>query len=761
MPLSVRKKVGLGAVAVALAAGVGIPVAVRQSRDPEPPSGALSPLAVPGRGAKVSFTEQEAETGETNGTVLAHDRGRGTLQAQASGRSAVTLDDTGEYVEFTLPRPANAVSFRYSIPDGVPDTSLDVLVGDALIPVPVTSRYGPGQSFDEARTMLGRTYPKAEKIRLQVSSVEKSPRFTIDLADFEEVLGPAAAPVGALDAVTGFGADPYGRRESTTGLQAALDAGQVQHKPVYLPRGQYLVNGPLRAEGVTLVGAGPWHTVLTGRGAGLIGDRTDVRDLAILGDVTAAAVSGPLTDSVIDNVWLQHTRTGVEAVGPARNVTVRNSRILDQAAGGVVLRKGVTDSLVENSFVRGSGDDGLTMWSQDRADVGNTFRRNTVVAPAGGNGIGIYGGRDITVSDNVLADTALGGGGLHVANRRSGVAGATAVAGTFTLARNTLIRAGSAATEGDAGIGAIWLDGVNQPVTGARLEVSATDIIDSSYAAIHLFEGTITGLTFTDVSITGAGTYALQIQAPGAGTFTGVTATGIAQPAPIYRCAATAFQISEGTGNAGWYTGTPACGTWPAPQWRDGWTAPSRAEVEPRPVEAAAPPSRPTTTPTTTAATPTPTKTPATAEKPSPKPDTTTNVARARPVAESGHSDVYPGGNVTDGDAASYWEGPRDAFPATVTVDLGRPSGVGRVVLRLPPLDVWNTRSQSVSISGSADGRSFRTLKGSGRYTFDPVSGNAVTLRFPAQNVRYLRVSITANSGWPAGQLSEVQAFGG
>lgn len=389
MPLSVRRKVGLGAVAVALAAGVGIPVAVRQSRDPEPPSGALSPLAVPGRGAKVSFTEQEAETGETNGTVLAHDRGRGTLQAQASGRSAVTLDDTGEYVEFTLPRPANAVSFRYSIPDGVSDTSLDVLVGDALIPVPVTSRYGPGQSFDEARTMLGRTYPKAEKIRLQVSSVEKSPRFTIDLADFEEVLGPAAAPVGALDAVTGFGADPYGRRESTTGLQAALDAGQVQHKPVYLPRGQYLVSGPLRAEGVTLVGAGPWHTVLTGRGAGLIGDRTDVRDLAILGDVTAAAVSGPLTDSVIDNVWLQHTRTGVEAVGPARNVTVRNSRILDQAAGGVVLRKGVTDSLVENSFVRGSGDDGLTMWSQDRADVGNTFRRNTVVAPAGGNGIGI------------------------------------------------------------------------------------------------------------------------------------------------------------------------------------------------------------------------------------------------------------------------------------------------------------------------------------------------------------------------------------
>ncbi len=657
MPLSVRRKAGIGAVAVALAAGVCIPVVIWQSRDPQPSSGALSPLAVPGRGAKVPFAEQEAETGETNGTVLAHDRVRGALQAQASGRSAVTLDDTGEYVEFTLPRPANAISFRYSIPDGAPDASIDVLVGDALIPVPVTSRYGPGQSFDEARTLLGRTYPKSQKVRLQVSSVEQAPSFTIDLADFEEVPDPAAAPAGALDAVTGFGADPYGRRESTTGLQAALDAGQVQGRPVFLPRGTYLVDGLLRAEGVTLIGAGPWHSVLTGRGVGLIGDRTDVRDLAVLGDLTASAVSGPLNDSVIDNVWLQHTRTGVEVAGPARNVTVRDSRILDQAAGGVVLRKGVTDSVVENSFVRGSGDDGLSMWSQDLADAGNTFRRNTVVAQSGGNGIGIYGGRDITVSDNVLADTALGGGGLHVANRRSGVAGPTAVAGTFTLARNTLIRTGSAATDGDAGIGALWFDGGNQPVTGARLEITATDLIDSSYAAVHLRQGTVTGLTFTDVSISGAGTYALQIEAPGAGTFTGVTATGIAQPVPIYRCAATAFQISEGAGNAGWYTDTPACGSWPVPQWRAGWTAPSRPEVEPPPVEAAAPPSRVPATAPSTRKPPTPSKKPT--QTPSPKPDTTTNLARGRPVAESGHTDVYPGGNITDGSATSYWDGPR------------------------------------------------------------------------------------------------------
>jgi hypothetical protein len=165
----------------------------------------------------------------------------------------------------------------------------------------------------------------------------------------------------------------------------------------------------------------------------------------------------------------------------------------------------------------------------------------------------------------------------------------------------------------------------------------------------------------------------------------------------------------------------------------------------------------------TTQATRKPSPTPSTKPTPTPsrKPNTTTNLARGRPVAESGHTDVYPGGNVTDGNASSYWEGPKNTFPATVTVDLGRPSNVGRLVLRLPPLDVWNTRSQTLSISGSADSRAFRTLTGPGRHTFDPAAGNSVTLRFPATSVRYLRISVTANTGWPAGQLSEVQAFGG
>jgi hypothetical protein len=34
-----------------------------------------------------------------------------------------------------------------------------------------------------------------------------------------------------------------------------------------------------------------------------------------------------------------------------------------------------------------------------------------------------------------------------------------------------------------------------------------------------------------------------------------------------------------------------------------------------------------------------------------------------------------------------------------------------------------------------------------------------VTITFPAATARYVRVTITSNDGWPAGQLSELQVW--
>lgn len=49
---------------------------------------------------------------------------------------------------------------------------------------------------------------------------------------------------------------------------------------------------------------------------------------------------------------------------------------------------------------------------------------------------------------------------------------------------------------------------------------------------------------------------------------------------------------------------------------------------------------------------------------------------------------------------------------------------------------------------------------GSQGHCFDPATGNTVTVALPAgTGLRYLRLNVTANTGWPAGQFSEVEAY--
>jgi hypothetical protein len=49
---------------------------------------------------------------------------------------------------------------------------------------------------------------------------------------------------------------------------------------------------------------------------------------------------------------------------------------------------------------------------------------------------------------------------------------------------------------------------------------------------------------------------------------------------------------------------------------------------------------------------------------------------------------------------------------------------------------------------------------GSAGYRFDPATGNTVTITVPATSQRFLRLNITGNDGWPAGQVSEFQVYG-
>jgi hypothetical protein len=140
-----------------------------------------------------------------------------------------------------------------------------------------------------------------------------------------------------------------------------------------------------------------------------------------------------------------------------------------------------------------------------------------------------------------------------------------------------------------------------------------------------------------------------------------------------------------------------------------------------------------------------------------PPPQPVRDLAAGRPVAVSGTQPGYPGGNAVDGNPGSYWESTNHAFPQWIQVDLGTATPVGRVVLRLP--GSWERRTQTLTLTGSTDGSSFGTLSAAAGRVFDPGSGNQVTVTFPAAGVRYLRLTGTANTGWPAVQVSTLEAY--
>jgi hypothetical protein len=270
----------------------------------------LDPALVAGRGATVDFAEQEAENAATNGLVIGPDRSAYTLPAEASGRKAVKLTP-GQYVEFTLPSAANAITVRYSIPDaphgGGISAPLDVTVNGghrdtitltsayawlynqypfsndpdapllhpdwwitecACVPAATTSApaitkpFRPNHFYDEQRLLLGRSYRAGDKVRLTVPAASNAAWTVIDVLDSQLVAAPHVALIAAN--VLAFGADPSGRHDSADALDRAIAFAKRAHLKVYLPPGTYQVNRHIVVDNVTIEGAGNWYTIVKG-----------------------------------------------------------------------------------------------------------------------------------------------------------------------------------------------------------------------------------------------------------------------------------------------------------------------------------------------------------------------------------------------------------------------------------------------------------------------------------------------------------------
>ena len=129
-------------------------------------------------------------------------------------------------------------------------------------------------------------------------------------------------------------------------------------------------------------------------------------------------------------------------------------------------------------------------------------------------------------------------------------------------------------------------------------------------------------------------------------------------------------------------------------------------------------------------------------------------------MTASSYTDVYAAGNAGDGNADTYWESANNAFPQWIQVDLGATVSVDRVVLKLPPAPPGRPAPQTLSVRAAPTARPSPPSRRPPATPSTRPRGNTVTVDFTAASTRYVRLHFTGNTGWPAGQLSELEVYG-
>jgi hypothetical protein len=407
---------------------------------------ALDPALSAGRGAAVDFAEQEAENATTNGVVIGPGTAAYTLAAEASGRKAVTLTP-GQYVEFTLPSAANAITVRYSIPDaptgGGITAPLDVAAnhGRDHRALTLTSQYGwlynqypfsndpgagllhpdwwitecgcvpaattptptiatpfrPNHFFDEQRLFLGRTYAAGDTVRLTVPSGGATT--TIDLLDSQLVGLPKVDLVAAN--VLLFGADPTGVRDSANAFDQAIVFARRNHLKVYVPPGVYQVNRHIVVDDVTIEGAGSWYTVIKGHQVTLPAPAPDGSVHTGVGFYGKDASAGGshnvhLSGFAIEGDVRERIDTDqVNGVGGALSDSTIDGLYIHHTKVGMWFDGPMSNLAISNSQIADQIADGVNFHTGvSNSSVTNTFIRNT-----GDDGLAMWSEKTADLND--------------------------------------------------------------------------------------------------------------------------------------------------------------------------------------------------------------------------------------------------------------------------------------------------------------------------------------------------------------------------
>ena len=530
----------------------------------------------------MAYVEYEAENATYTGTLIGPSRAMNNMAAEASGREAVMLTATGQYVSFTTAQLANSIVVRYAIPDSATGTGINATLslyvnGVFQQKLAMTSRYSwaydrlayenpkvPNAAtahhfYDETHALTAQI-PAGATVTLQKDPDDTSPYYVIDLIDLEQVGAPIPQPAGSISIAT-CGAVADGVTDSGPAIQTCINMAAAQGKVLYIPQGSFRsLGGRLAVNNVTIQGAGMWYSMISGVGAGFLcgGGACAFHDFALFGDATYRndtnkiggfdGTSGP--GSVIDGVWVEHSNCGYWVLQNTNGLVVENSRIRDTFADGVTFNCGATNNLVENTELRYTGDDALAISSTANCGNGptttNTFQFNTVRLTWNAQCFAAYGGGDNTFEDNLCYDTIIEPG-ILVAQAFS----ATPFTGTTSILRTTLTRAGGPFGGND---GALKINPRDGALATGNIVIQDLDIESSTFAGIE-FTGpyAMGNVSLSGITVGGAGTWGVQVDggANGAVTMSGIVVTNPTSGG-LNDASGGAFQIVRGTGDVGW-----------------------------------------------------------------------------------------------------------------------------------------------------------------------------------------------------------------
>lgn len=378
-------------------------------------------------GVKLGYTTYEAEQSELKNGVVKNasssEAERATAR-EASGQAYVDLP-TNASVSFIAQADANAVTIRYTVPDGE-SGKVEVKVNNTVIgTLDLSSKsnwqYLDNYTYHPNDDIKVHDTPAADRLaRFQFDEVSQlfkdahinkgdtvtitnldSTPVGIDLVDLEKAPDAIRQPENSVS-ITDFGAVANDGSDDYQAFMAAIESAKASKKSVYIPEGQFDFSRPISLyvpDGIKITGAGQWHTKLhflnteaakyddkgyESGGGGITfepGSKDiDLGNLSMDSNLNSRhdekanykGISGTLgTGSSIHDIKIEHFEVGVWIGDYSKNkplnytdgLTISNATIRNNFADGVNFAQGTSNSTVINSNIRGNGDDGLATWS--------------------------------------------------------------------------------------------------------------------------------------------------------------------------------------------------------------------------------------------------------------------------------------------------------------------------------------------------------------------------------------------------------------